>query len=36
MTQADLDAGRMRLLVMVALVRPAEFIVLSFQQQMQA
>ena len=34
MTADDVLAGWMKFSVMVALVRPAEFIVLTFQQQM--
>lgn len=34
MTQADVDAGVLRVEVMLALVRPAEFIVLRFEQRM--
>ena len=35
MTQQDLLEGRLRVSVMVAITRPAEFIVISLQQQMQ-
>jgi uncharacterized protein len=35
MTQQDLDEGIMRVTVLVALVRPAEFIEITFQQTMQ-
>jgi len=35
MTNVDIQNGFMRVMVMVALVRPAEFIVISFQQEMQ-
>ncbi len=34
MTQQDIADGIMRMSVMVAMVRPAEFVVLTFQQQM--
>ena len=36
MTQDDINAGIMRLEVQVALVRPAEFIEVSFEQMVQA
>lgn len=35
MTGADVQAGCMNVVVKVSLLRPAEFIVLSFQQQVQ-
>jgi uncharacterized protein len=35
MTQQDIDEGIMRVTVLVALVRPAEFIEITFQQTMQ-
>jgi phage tail sheath protein FI len=35
MTNVDIQNGIMRVMVMVALVRPAEFIVINFQQEMQ-
>lgn len=34
MTQADVDGGVLRVVVMLALIRPAEFIVLTFEQRM--
>jgi phage tail sheath protein FI len=34
MTQADVDGGVLRVDVMLALIRPAEFIVLTFEQRM--
>ncbi|MEO1140029.1 MAG: cadherin-like domain-containing protein [Pseudomonadota bacterium] len=35
MTQADILDGRLRITVLVAVIRPAEFIEITFQQQMQ-
>jgi phage tail sheath protein FI len=35
MTPTDILDGKMLITVKVALVRPAEFIVITFQQQMQ-
>jgi hypothetical protein len=35
MTGDDILNGYMRVMVKVAVVRPAEFIVITFQQQMQ-
>lgn len=35
MTQQDIDEGIMRLVILVALIRPAEFIVITLQQKMQ-
>jgi phage tail sheath protein FI len=35
MTQNDIDLGLLKLSVMLALVRPAEFLVLTFQQKQQ-
>ncbi|MEM6987042.1 MAG: phage tail sheath family protein, partial [Pseudomonadota bacterium] len=35
MTANDMLDGYMRITVMVAVVRPAEFIVITFQQKMQ-